>query len=57
MTSVDFIIELPKSIEFDIVMTVIDLVSKTAHFIYSNLYYSKYRKNSQTFSISCMEAL
>ena len=33
MTSVNFIIKLPKSMEFDTAMTVIDLVSKTAHFI------------------------
>ena len=33
MISVDFIIELPKSVGFDTVMTVVDSVSKMAHFI------------------------
>ena len=33
MISIDFIIELLESPKFNIVMTVVDLVSKTAHFI------------------------
>ena len=31
--SIDFIIELPESVEFDIVMTVMDSISKTVHFV------------------------
>jgi len=35
MISINFIIELPKSIEFDVVMTMVNLVSKTTYFTVS----------------------
>jgi len=33
MVSVDFIVELPESADYDVVMTVVDSVSKVAHFV------------------------
>ena len=33
MISIDFIMELPESIEFDVIMTMVDLISKTTYFI------------------------
>ena len=33
MISINFIVELLKSVRFDVVMSVVDLMSKTVHFI------------------------
>jgi len=33
MISIDFFIELPEFIEFDVVMTIVDLISKTTYFV------------------------
>jgi len=56
MISVDFIVKLPKSAGFDMVMTIMDLVSKN-YVLYFNLYYSKYRKSGQTLSTPHLETL
>jgi len=54
MISVDFIVKLPKSTGFDVVMTIMYLVSKD-YVLYFNPYYSKYRKSGQTFSTLHLE--
>ena len=56
MISVNFIVKLPESAGFDVVMTIMDLISKD-YVLYFSPYYSKYRKSGQTLSTPHLETL
>ena len=55
MVSVDFVVELPKSTEFNVVIIVIDSVFQKSS-LYSYSYYSHYGEHCKALSILHLEA-